>query len=363
MKTNLKIYNPNWGVDVARDWCIEAESVDLETALQQPYRIACVSVMFDDPVNFAYEKYVEDQIEIDLSQFDLVILSDIEQLRMSWIYEWIAGSNIKNYLLAAGVTHNSEGNNNETTVVRSWWMYNLMRMNSFVEHMHTNKPYWFDVLLGARRPHRDFVMLSLQKHLTLLDKCIVTYRDGFSGGIVDNQTVNIHNYFPGYTLEWPYISKNLDHQWEVKDTIEKSISPFVPWNIYKQTWYTVICETGFTGDGFFLTEKTTKVLFAKRVFVMFAPCHFLKHLRELGFKTFESIIDESYDNESMDLVRYQMAFAQMLSLTYQDPVEVYNKVEEILEHNRQHLFKLQKTTNSQMQELLCRHIPQQYWLD
>jgi hypothetical protein len=363
MNTNLKIYNPCWGVDVARDWGLETESVDLETALQQPYRIACVSVMFNDPNNFAYEEYVKDQIMIDLSQFDLVVLSDIEQQRNSSIQCWIESNKIKNYVLAAGVIHNSEGINNNTTVLRSWWMYNLMRMNSLSDHMQADKPYWFDVLLGARRPHRDFVMLSLQKHSTLLNKCIVTYRDGFSGGIVNNQTADIHNYFTGYKLDWPYISKHLNHQWEVKENIEKSISPFVPWGIYKQSWYTVICETGFTGDGFFLTEKTTKVLFAKRVFVMFAPCQFLKHLRELGFKTFGSIIDESYDEELIDLTRYQMAFAQMLSLAYQDPVEIYNKVEKILEHNRQHLFELQKTTNTRMEELLCQHVPKQYWLD
>ena len=360
MKTGLKIYNPCWGINVAQDWCIEAKSVDLETALQQPYRIACLPVCFTDPNNFTYSDYLKDQIRIDLSQFDLVVLSDIEQERNSAIQHWIESSRIKNYVLAVGATHNSEGINNETTVLRSWWMYNLMRMNSTVEHMQPNKPYWFDVLLGARRPHRDFVMLSLQKHLTLLDKCIITYRDGFSGGIVDDQTTDIHNYFPGYTLEWPYISKNLDHQWEVKDTIEKSISPFVPWNIYKQSWYTVICETGFTGDGFFLTEKTTKALFARRVFVMFAPCQFLKHLRELGFKTFGSIIDESYDEELVDLTRYQMAFAQMLSLTYQDPESVLSKVAAVLEHNHNRMWQLQRETQEHMQRLLIDRIPGQY---
>lgn len=241
-------------------------------------------------------------------------------------------------------------------------MYNLMQMNEYQDHAQYNKPFWFDILLGARRPHRDFVMLNLQKHSKLLDKSIVTYRDGFSGEVVNNQTADVHNYFPGYQLEWPYISENLEHNWEVKDTIEKSISVFVPWKIYQRTWYTIICETNFTGDGFFLTEKTTKALFAKRLFVMFGPQHFLHNLRQLGFKTFGSIIDESYDEEMQDLKRYQMAFAQVLSLTQQDPVEVHNKVEEILEHNRQHLAELQHKTDACMEELLRRHIPEDFWL-
>lgn len=362
MKTNLKIYNPNWGVDVARDWGLEAEEVDLSTALQQPYRIACVPACFTNPANFTHQSFRQAQLQIDLAKFDLVVISDIEQERSSWIYEWIESQKIKNYVLAIGATHNSEtGINDKTTILRSWWMYNLMRMNSFNEYLDLDKPYWFDILLGARRPHRDFVMLNLQKHSQLLDKSIVTYRDVFSGEIIDAQTTDIHNYFSDYKLSWPYVSKNLDPSWEVEDTIRKSISPLVPWQIYRQTWYTVVCETGYTGDGFFLTEKTTKALIAKRIFVMFAPCQFLKYLRELGFKTFDSVIDESYDEELVDLKRYQMAFAQMLSLTHQDPVEIYKKVEPILDHNRQRLIDLQSETNARMQELLQQHIPTNYW--
>jgi hypothetical protein len=363
MKTSLKIYNPVWGVDVARDWGLAAEEVDLETALTEPYRLICVPACFTDPDNFNYQDFCRDQIQIDFSRFNLVVISDIEQEKYSDIQQWINSNNIGDHILSIGASHGNEaGTNDETTILRSWWMRNLMRMNTYKEHMQSDKPYWFDVLLGARRPHRDFVMLSLQKHSQLLDKCIVTYRDGFSGEIINNQTDDIHNYFPDYTLAWPYVSKNLNHSWEVKDTIEKSISPFVPWEIYRQTWYTVVCETNYTGDGFFLTEKTTKALFAKRLFVMFAPCYFLQKLRELGFKTFGSVIDESYDSETQDLKRYQMAFAQMLSLTQQDPVEVYKKVEDILAHNRQHLTELQNKIDTRMEELLTRHIPKDFWL-
>ena len=145
--------------------------------------------------------------------------------------------------------------------------------------------------------------------------------------------------------------------------IEKSISPFVPWKIYRNTWYSAICETGFTGDGFFLTEKTTKALFAKRVFVMFGPCQFLKHLREFGFRTFGSIMDEDYDSELVDLIRYRQAFAQMLSLAQQDPVEIYNKVQPILEHNYNRLWELQQENQQKQKELLQQHIPAVYIID
>jgi hypothetical protein len=329
-----------------------------------------VPACFDDPNNFNYASFCQLVQHIDLSQFDLVLVSDIEQDRYSTILTWIARSKIRNYKIALGSKHyNEEGINNCTTVVRYWWMYNLMRRNYVDEHMQFEKPYVFDALLGTRRPHRDFLMLNMQKHRPLLDRCVVTYRQGFPGEVINEQTTNIHNYFPGYKLEWPYISPNLDHKWEIKDAIGKitgpiqSISPYVPWEIYKNTWYTVVCETGFTGDAFFLTEKTSKVLFAKRIFVLFGTQWFLTNLRKLGFKTFGSIIDESYDEEPIDIVRYQKAWAQMLSLTHQDPVEVYHKVEVILEHNRQRMFELERETSTRMQELLQQSIPLKYQLN
>jgi hypothetical protein len=358
MKLNLKILNLDHGVDVARDWHLQAEQADVSTVLAEPYKIACVPAMFTHPNNFAYQPKWRG---LDLSKFDLVIISDIEQERSSRLTQWIGEQGIQKYVLAQGACHNSEGTNSATTVVRSWWMQNLLRMNTFENTQSTHKPYMFDALLGARRPHRDFVMLSMQKHSLLLEKSIVNYRDVFySGTVIDNQTQQMHDYFPEIKLDWPYVSPNLDPSWEVKSTIEKNISPYVPWNIYRNTWYSIICETGFTGDGFFLTEKTTKALVAQRAFVMFAPCQFLKTLRSFGFETFGSVLDEDYDEESCDIIRYQKAWAQVLSLTQQDPIQVYKKLQPVLQHNHRRLWELQQETQKQQQKLLCQHIPAVY---
>lgn len=369
MKVNLKIFNPVWSVDTADDWGLEAQSVDLDSALQQPFKIACVPAQFNDPSNFNYGGFQQSQLSIDLSQFDLVLISDIEQDRYSWIQRWIQQSGIRQHLLAIGATHAPEQDyDRSTTVLRPWWMYNLMRMNTFNEHLQDHKLFWFDALLGARRPHRDYVMLSFQNNPELLEKSIVTYRNGFPGEIIDSQTEKVHACFPDINMTWPYVSPNLDHAWELKDALGKitgpiqSISPYVPWEIYKNTWYSVVCENGFTGDSFFLTEKTSKVMYAKRVFVLFGPCHFLRNLRELGFKTFDSIIDESYDNQHIDITRYRSAWNQMLELVKQDPVAVYERARPILEHNRQHMIELKQQTKGGMAELLRQHIPQQYHL-
>jgi hypothetical protein len=361
MKLNLKILNLGNIVNTAQDWSLQADQADIDTVLAEPYKIACVPAMFTRPDNFAYQ---DNWSRLDLSKFDLVIISDIEQERTQFLAHWIKEQRIKQYVLAQGACHNSEEIDPRTTVVRSWWMQNLMRMNTFENTQLATKPYLFDALLGARRPHRDFVMLSMQKHPVLLKQSIVSYRDIFySGTVINEQNQQIQDYFPEIKIAWPYVSPNLNPDWEVKPHLEKSISPYVPWNIYRQTWYSVICETGFTGDGFFLTEKTTKALFAQRVFVMFAPCRFLKTLKSFGFETFGSVIDEDYDEELVDLIRYRKAFAQMLSLSQQDPVRVYKKLQPVLEHNRRRLWDLQQETQQQQQELLRQHIPAVHVLD
>jgi hypothetical protein len=358
MKLNLRILNLADSVDVARDWNLQAEAADYASVLAEPYRIACVPAMFTCNDNFAYQHKWSG---IDLKKFDLVVISDIEQERTRDLTRWINECGIGQHVLAQGACHESEGINTTNTVVRSWWMQNLMRMNTFEHTLQDQKPYWFEVLLGARRPHRDFVMLAMQKHSRLLSQSVVNYRDVFySGTVIDEQTQQIHSYFPDLTLSWPYVSPNLDPAWEVSTNIQKGISPYVPWNIYRNTWYSAICETGFTGDGFFLTEKTTKALFAQRVFVMFGPCQFLKTLRSFGFETFGSIIDEDYDDELVDLVRYKKAFSQMLGLVQQDPAEIYKKIKPVLEHNYHRLWQLQQETWDQQQNLLQQHIPAQY---
>ena len=354
---SLKIYNPCWQVDVAADWGISAESVDLNTALEQPYSIAALPVMWNQINNFAHRFDIPD---IPVSQFDLIILSDIECNPPEAIYNWFDPLKPQNYITALGSKSNVQPVDSTIMVYRPWWMYNLMRLNQFQDTSSNDKPYLFDVLLGTRRPHRDFVMLTLQKHSRLLENSIVNYRDVFTGGFVDKQSQSIANLFTGIDLAWPYVSPNLKYEWEVTQNIEKNVSPFLPYEMYRRTWYTAVCETLNTGSQFFLTEKTSKPLFAKRLFVMFSSTHHLSNLKTLGFETFGDVIDETYDQEEIDTTRYQMAFDQMLSLSQQDPVKVLAKVAPILEHNHNRLWQLQQETQKEMKRLLLERIPAQY---
>lgn len=345
---------------MADDWGIKAESSDLDSVLKEPYKIATLPVMWDQTDNFVNKAINNAVIPVD--QFDLIVLSDIECNSPGKIYSWIDELKPRSYVAALGALCNTQPVNQDLMIYRPWWMYNLMRMklNKFRSTDATDKPYMFDVLLGARRPHRDFVMFSMQKHENLQSNSVVNYRDIFVGSQINRLTTAIRYQFPGIDLEWPYVSPNLNPDWEISSDMQKNISPFLPYEIYQHTWYTAVCETLYTGDQFFLTEKTSKPLFAKRLFVMFASQSHLDNLRKLGFETFGDVIDESYDYEQNDVRRYQQAFDQMLSLSQQNPLKVLSKIKEKLEHNHNRMHELQRETQAEMQRLLLERIPQQY---
>ena len=66
--------------------------------------------------------------------------------------------------------------------------------------------------------------------------------------------------------------------------------------------------------------------------------HYLKDLRELGFKTFDGIIDESYDEESDPEKRINKIVDLCKWLKNQDWKVLYEKTKDIREHNARHFF-------------------------
>ena len=338
---------------VATDWAVAPTTKNLQEALGSPYPIAVLPVMFNEPHMWCYDHTLP---QLDLTQFGLIILSDIEFESVCNIQAWAERNKITDYVLATGGQITDDIFDPDSMIYRPWWAYNLLKHNEYQEIRSNQKPFVFEALLGSRRPHRDYVMLALQHH-NLVDKSIVNYRDVFTGAIINHQTEEFAKIFSDQHLLHPYVSVNLNPDWEVQDNIEKSISPYVPWKIYQQTQYTILTETNGTGNCFFMSEKSTKALYARRLFVAFSNADYLKGLHRLGFETFSSVLDESYDNNLLDFDRFRQATEQLLYLSNQNYQTVYQKVKPILDHNHNRLFELQTETCKRMQQLLQERIP------
>ena len=84
------------------------------------------------------------------------------------------------------------------------------------------------------------------------------------------------------------------------------------------------------------SEKEAKPIVAQRPFIIFGACRQLEAFKSLGFKTFDGVVDESYDIIEDKVTRWNKALDSMLSLTEKDPIEVYESLKSSLEHNKKH---------------------------
>lgn len=95
-------------------------------------------------------------------------------------------------------------------------------------------------------------------------------------------------------------------------------------------------------DGLFISEKVYKPIAYKQPFVVFGQPGILKKLRDLGYRTFDGIIDESYDLVEDDQERFNKIFDEIKRLCYysdQEWNDFQSSVKSIVEHNMKNLFK------------------------
>ena len=192
------------------------------------------------------------------------------------------------------------------------------------------KPKTFDILLGQSRPHRDIIYRFVTEN-NLNARVVMTYINhenkitanlNNSGWIWENQGLEIID----TDLKWTIGQVKYHGQ-------QMSLSQIAPIEIYNQTAYSVVCETNFSDNFVFYTEKIVKPILARRLFLVFAGQYYLRNLQRLGFKTFSSIIDETYDNESDYQLRGKMICEQISYLVQQDQQRILDAIKPIVDHN------------------------------
>ena len=110
-------------------------------------------------------------------------------------------------------------------------------------------------------------------------------------------------------------------------------------DIALDTWLTVISEASFGEDTCFISEKTFKFIAYGHPFIIAGNKYSLKHLKELGYKTFRPFIDESYD-ELETWERYEaiiVALNKIKSMTQEQRLAWFAGMKDILEFNANHL--------------------------
>lgn len=219
------------------------------------------------------------------------------------------------------------------------------------------RPFMFSCLNGAPRDHRILTETFLKDH-NLTDKSRYTFY--WSDNVLP---------YSDYTLDWrkwPNLQEHNKHR--AIDSHKVQEPEF--YKVFDDTYFDFITETLTTNERFgveidkyvtapptpeyrqffnefktiFITEKTWRSIFYKRPFILMGNYRTLEYLKSLGFRTFDCMWNEDYDNihSPPDREKACLNLLKEVCDTYTTESmheKLYSKeVQEILRHNY-NLFK------------------------
>ena len=109
---------------------------------------------------------------------------------------------------------------------------------------------------------------------------------------------------------------------------------------YKRVYFNVVTESCYYDECIYFSEKIFKPIGQLTPFILMSTPYSLAKLREIGFKTFDGWIDESYDNEEDNDKRFFMIIEVIKNLCGESREELhdwYYSMTDILIHNQKTL--------------------------
>ncbi len=224
---------------------------------------------------------------------------------------------------------------------------------------YTAKPYKFLFLNGRARPHRKYLWERLRLS-GLLDQSLWTVLDGRKINadcfrLVDDQSIDLmRTNTPIRYLPDEYEVDRYVHQPSRQQVDTISPHQFVKNNLFANEWgeiylkarpyidtyFSLVTETVFDYPHSFRTEKIAKVLAMGHPWICATGPGFYRDLRNLGFQTFEPLIDESFDLIDHTQTRMDRVHDIVKDLCNSDLVAFLAAAQDICKYNQQHLLEL-----------------------
>jgi hypothetical protein len=219
------------------------------------------------------------------------------------------------------------------------WYYQRNR-NSSALKIHTRpRERDFTVLNRLHKSWRAMAMTDL-KHNGILDNSYWSYCE--PGKFVDSEcAIEIDNISglrtrtEKFLQSAPYISDELD--FDRRNDHSTLVSKY-----HVNSYCNIVMETHFDIEhsGTFLTEKTFKPIKHGQMFFIAGPAGSLQVLRDLGYRVFDSVLDNSYDLE-LNATQRWMALTRSIFFTQPDLPQLFDLCRADIEHNQQ-LFQSSK---------------------
>ena len=219
------------------------------------------------------------------------------------------------------------------------WYYQRNRTSPALKMHHEPREREFTVLNRLHKSWRALAMTDLQ-HNGILDNSYWSYCE--TGKFVDqdcaieiDDIAGLRTRTEKFLQSAPYISDelNFDQRNDHRTLIPK---------YHVNSYCNIVMETHFDieSSGTFLTEKTFKPIKHGQMFFIAGPAGSLQVLRELGYRVFDSVLDNSYDLEHNATQRW-MALTRSIFFAQPDLPQLFELCRADIEHNQQ-LFQANK---------------------
>jgi hypothetical protein len=252
---------------------------------------------------------------------------------------------------------------------------NLAAVSRSHEIFHAvSKPYDFLFLNGRGRAHRKW-MIERLAHEGLLDSALYTWLDPSSRArrdlrlLVDGEDLMQrprglhllpHRYeIPRYRNRLGIDADNVFAKYELFNHEWGEI--YIQAEQYIDTYFSVVTETVHAWPYSFRTEKIWKPIAMGHPWICIANRGFYQDLRDLGFQTFSSIIDESFDSIEDNTARLHRASEVIKDICRSGPAQFMMACESICKYNQQHMSELRRSVLDSFSQNFWHFLRKNQW--
>jgi hypothetical protein len=236
------------------------------------------------------------------------------------------------------------------------------QIQSALDHK-PRRPYEFLFLNGRLRPHRKYLIDHLRAQ-GLLSHALWTnlgsqVEMAFTSKLDTGKTEPIRLLPSKYEIERAVTQQVLvPESGFVKHKLFNNTwgDAIVNHRCYTDTWFSLVTETIFDYPHTFRTEKIWKPVLMAHPFVVAANRGYLQDLRNAGFQTFHTLIDERYDQIDRPSTRIERIIDTVRGISQMGAAEFWEASRDICKYNQQHLVEYNREQRAQLPRNLLDYI-------
>jgi hypothetical protein len=199
------------------------------------------------------------------------------------------------------------------------------------------------MFIGRGTAERIYAVLRLRRS-PLNPHAISSFNHNFEKAPILNEVARCSNYSDVSVREinklGPY--SDIDSVRPVPIIYPAYLTDQIWRSVYEKIAVEVVCETNTWHSSFFITEKVLRPMYYRRPFVVVGSRHYLQNLKNMGFRTFDNVFDNTYDMET-GMVRVDHIFNMLEHKLFAiSGNELLEKCKSDIEHNYSLLMEIGK---------------------